>query len=452
MNAAGDEARNHRAASGATALRLLGIGCGPPGPPALPLLLVLFSILPACGSSFRETPPPAPAEFPGEEARSEGGTAERLRNAAQPTYRVYVANEASDDVSLVAFTPGEGAEVEKTIPVGTMPGDIDGAHGITVSPDGSRWYVSIAHGTPNGSLWQFATGADTLLARTELGRFPATMGISSDGTMIFVVNFNLHGDPVPSDVSAVYTPSMTPLSRIPTCVRPHGSRVNVAGTVHYSGCTGSDQVVAIDTRRLEVATRFSVVPGREGVLPLSNTGEERTPAGSAESDTTGIDRIAPAPDLQRRCSPTWVEPARGVDADRLVYVACNQNGEVLSVSTDSWEVVDRLSTGPRPYNMEITPDGRYLLVTRRTDEGGLVVFDLDADGEEVARLETSESLSHGVVASSDDRYAFVTNEAVGSTRGTLDVFDLQRMERVASVTLGHQSGGIDFWEIQRFGR
>ncbi|MDX1568389.1 MAG: hypothetical protein R3223_11355, partial [Longimicrobiales bacterium] len=255
---------------------------------------------------------------------------------------------------------------------------------------------------------------------------------------------------------------MTPLSRIPTCVRPHGSRVNVAGTVHYSGCTGSDQVVAIDTRRLEVATRFSVVPGREGVLPLSNMGEERTPAGSggddtgdagdSGADTTGIDRIVPAPDLQRRCSPTWVEPARGVDANRLIYVACNRNGEVLVVTTDTWEVVDRLSTGPSPYNMEITPNGRYLLVTRRSDEGGLVVFDLDADGEEVARLETSESLSHGVIASTDNRYAFVTNEAVGSTRGTLDVFDLQRMERVASVTLGHQSGGIDFWEIQRFGR
>lgn len=421
--------------------------------------LPLLALLVACGGSFAETTPPAPADFPVEEAERDGGAAARLRNAARPTYRVYAANESSDDVSLVAFTPGQGAEVEKTIPVGVMPGDIDGAHGITVSPDGSRWYVSIAHGTPNGSLWQFATGADTLVARAELGRFPATVAITPDGSMAFVVNFNLHGDPVPSDVSVIYTPSMTPLSRIPTCVRPHGSRVNEAGTVHYSGCTGSDQVVAIDTRRLEVTTRFSVVPGREGVLPLSNRGEQRTPAGSPEgdepsdtTDTSGIVRIVPAPELQRRCAPTWVEPARGTEANRLLYVACNQNGEVLVVTTDTWDVVDRLTTGPSPYNMEITPNGRYLLVTRRTDEGGLVVFDLDADGEEVARLETTESLSHGVAASSDNRYAFVTNEAVGSTRGTLDVFDLQSMERVATVALGHQSGGIDFWEIQRFGR
>jgi len=439
--------------------------------PPLPISFLVFMpllLLVGCGGGFQETTPPVPAEFPGEEARNGSGAAERLRNAARPSYRVYAANESSDDVSLAAFTPGEGVEVEKTIPVGVMPGDIDGAHGITVSPDGSRWYVSIAHGTPNGSLWQFATGSDTLIARTELGRFPATMGITPDGSMMFAVNFNLHGDPVPSDVSVVYTPSMTTLSRIPTCVTPHGSRINVAGTVHYSGCTGSDQVVAIDTRRLEVTTRFSVVPGREGVLPLSNMGEERTPGASSgrgaaagdgdddddgqPADTTGIVRIVPAPDLQRRCSPTWVEPARGTDANQLVYVACNQNGEVLVVTTDTWEVVDRLATGPSPYNMEITPDGRYLLVTRRTPEGGLVVFDLDSDGEEVARLETTESLSHGVVASSDSRYAFVTNEAVGSTRGTLDVFDLASMERVASVSLGHQSGGIDFWEIGRFGR
>jgi len=432
----------------------------------VPLALLLLA---SCGPAVQETSEPRPATFPGEGARSQEGAAERLRQAARPTYRVYVANESSDDVSRVGFTPGEGAEVEKTIPVGIMPGDIDGAHGITVSPDGSRWYVSIAHGTPNGSLWQFTTGSDTLVARTELGRFPSTMGITPDGSMMFVVNFNLHGDPVPSDVSVVYTPSMTALSRITTCVTPHGSRVNVAGTVHYSGCTGSDQVVAIDTRGLEVSTRFSVVPEREGVLPLSNTGEERTPgAGSdrgsdggdpggdgddaAPVDSAGLDRIVPAPDLQRRCSPTWVEPARGTDANRLIYVACNQNGEVLSVRTDTWEVVDRLSTGPSPYNMEITPDGRYLLVTRRVQDGEVVVFDLDADGEEVGRLRTTESLTHGVVASSDNRYAFVTNEAVGSTRGTLDVFDLQSMQRVASVELGHQSGGIDFWEIRRFGR
>ena len=51
--------------------------------------------------------------------------------------------------------PGAGAKVEAEIPVGIMPADNDGAHGLTVSPDGRHWYVTIAHGTPFGYVWKF---------------------------------------------------------------------------------------------------------------------------------------------------------------------------------------------------------------------------------------------------------------------------------------------------------
>jgi hypothetical protein len=42
----------------------------------------------------------------------------------------------------------------------------------------------------------------------------------------------------------------------------------------------------------------------------------------------------------------------------------------------------------------------------------------------------------------------VSNEAVGSTRGTLDVIDLAAAELVASTPLGLQSGGIAFWKME----
>ena len=44
------------------------------------------------------------------------------------------------------------AVVEKTIPVGVWPLEIEGPHGITVSPDGEHWYLSMAHGMPYGHL------------------------------------------------------------------------------------------------------------------------------------------------------------------------------------------------------------------------------------------------------------------------------------------------------------
>ena len=192
--------------------------------------------------------------------------------------------------------------VEREIPVGLMPSDNDGAHGITVSRDGSFWYLTIAHGTPYGELWKFRTGADTLVARTNLGLFPATMAVSLDDAFLLAANFNLHGDMVPSDVSVVHTPTMTELARVPTCLMPHGSRVSVDGTTHFSACMHSDQVVAIDMTDFSVRGRFSVTPGRERELPADDPGN----------------RMA----MGTVCSPTWVEPSEA--RDDVVYVACNK--------------------------------------------------------------------------------------------------------------------------------
>ena len=346
--------------------------------------------------------------------------------AQSPVYRVYVANESSDLVSRVAFTPAAGAVVEKEIAVGVMPGDNDGAHGLSVSPDGRHWYVTIAHGTPYGEVWKFRAGPDTLVARTRLGLFPATMGITPDGQFMLAANFNLHGDMVPSTVSVVYTPDMLEVTKVETCMMPHGSRVRPDGTRHYSACMHSEQLVEIDVATFEVTARFDVTPGLEGAL-AGRGGEGR------HGDHGG----------GRACSPTWVEPGLGSRANRVVYVACNGNDEVLEVDTEAWEVSRRFPTGKGPYNLEVTQDGELLIATLK-GERAVAVFDLGG-GAEIGRVATSRPVTHGVVASRDGRYAFVSNESVGSVRGTLDVIDLRSLEVVATLELEHQSGGIDFW-------
>ncbi len=352
-------------------------------------------------------------------------------SAQAPVYRVYVANESSDLISRVAFTPGEGAVVEKEIPVGIMPGDNDGAHGVTVSPDGEYWYVTIAHGTPRGYVWKFHAGPDTLVARTRLGLFPATMGVTPDGQFLMAVNFNLHGDMVPSDVSVVYTPEMLEVTRIRTCLMPHGSRVRPDGARQYSACMHSERLVEIDVETFAVAQRFDVSPGRER---LASDGADHPPGHGA-----------PAGQPTLVCSPTWVEPAEGDRANRFVYVACNKNQEVIEIDTERWELTRRFATGQGPYNLEATRDGRHLVVTLKGEQA-VAVIDLDS-GDERARIATSRAVTHGVVASPDGRYAFVSNESIGSVRGTLDVIDLDTLEVVETIELQHQSGGIDFWSV-----
>lgn len=352
--------------------------------------------------------------------------------AAQPTYRAYVANESSDIVSRVAFTPGAGIVVEKEIPVGLMPGDNDGAHGLAVSPDGRFWYVTIAHGTPFGYVWKFAAGPDTLVGRAELGLFPATMGLTPDGQFLLAANFNLHGDRVPSDISVVYAPEMLEVQRIRTCMMPHGSRLTADGRKQYSVCMHSDQLVEIDVEALEVSARFDVTPG----------GEERVDPSGAPDHAAGPAHMADASGPV--CSPTWVEPAGAAAARKAVFVACNKNRAVLEVDTERWELARRFSTGAAPYNLEVAKGGSLLLITLKGEQA-VAVVDL-ARSVEIARIPTTRPVTHGVVATPDGRYAFVSNEAVGSVRGTVDVIDLESLSLAASVELRHQPGGIDFWQ------
>ncbi len=346
---------------------------------------------------------------------------------AAATYRVYVANESSDVVSVVSFGP-DGAVAEKAIDVGFIPSDLDGAHGVSVSPDGRHWYLTTAHGTPWGMLWKYETGTDSLLASVELGAFPATIGLSPDGGTAFVVNFNLHGDPVPSSVSVVNTEPLEEMGQIVTCVMPHGSRVAPSGDYAYSVCMHDDELVEISTADLVVTRRMALTPGGQG---LKASGE------AAREPMLELHREGP------RCKPTWVEP--GVDG-RHVYVACNGHGEVLEIDLEKMTVTRRFPTGTAPYNLEVTPNGRLLIATNKGAQS-ISVIDLGG-GQELARIPTSRPITHGVVATPDSRYAFVSNEAVGGTFSTVDVFDLRSLSRVAEVEVLHQAGGIDFWKVE----
>ena len=359
-------------------------------------------------------------------APSEGADDEGIAVSAEPIYRVYVANESSDLVSRVAFQPGKGAWVERDIPVGLMPSDNDGAHGITVSPDGRHWFLTLAHGTPNGFLWTFTTGSDSLVARTELGLFPATMGITPTSDLMFVVNFNLHGDRAAGDVSVVHVPTHTELARIPTCVTPHGSRVNASGSFHYSTCMRSEQLVEISVSDLAVTRRLDLSPSGGGALL---------------PDDRGL-----AMPMGAMCMPTWAEPGLGA-REGFVYVACNRSHEVVEVDTDSWSITRRWSVQGAPYNLDATADGTRLVVTLK-GAASVAVLDLER-GAEALRVATSKPVTHGVVTSPDGRFAFVSNESVGSVPGSVDVIDLESGGTVATVDVHQQAGGIGFWSVVR---
>jgi DNA-binding beta-propeller fold protein YncE len=354
-------------------------------------------------------------------------------------YLVYVLSESADRIALVRFGPG-GARVDHDLHIGDMPTDINGPHGIAIAPDKQFYYVSLAHGRPFGTVWKYSVNGDRVLGRTTLGLFPATMDVSKDGDLLFVVNFNLHGDMVPSSVSVVATGPMIEVARIPTCTMPHGSRLNAQGTKHYSACMMDDLLVEIDTHSLKISRHFLLTKGKE----LGKTGPPalRTAGTSMPDmkhmDTSGHGQESPRPG-ENSCSPTWAQPSINGSS---IFVACNQSSEIVEVDAARWSIVRRIPARPGVYNLAITPDGTRLIATNKRDQS-VSVFDIKS-GKELARLPTKRKVLHGVVVSPDNAYAFVTVEGIGSEPGTVEVIDLTALKTVATLDVGQQASGIDF--------
>jgi DNA-binding beta-propeller fold protein YncE len=351
-------------------------------------------------------------------------------HTARHDYLVYVASEGNDRVALVRFGQGK-ARVERERKIGINPTELVGPHGLYVSPDGRWYYVTTAHGTPNGALWKFSTATGEQAGRVELGLFPATVQIAPNGHFAWVANFNLYGEMTPSSVSVVYTDDMLEVRRIPTCVMPHGSRLSPDGKRHYSACMMNDALVEIDADRMEVTRHFVLSAGGEHGM----AGPHLT-ASTGKGD--GHSMGAPI-----TCSPTWAEPS----ADgRSVWVACNKSNELVEVDVGSWAMKRRILAGDGIYNLAASRDGRRIVGTNKRGQSVSVV---DAtSGRELARIPTTRRLPSGLVISPDSRYAFVTQEGVGSEPGTVDVIDLRALARVASVDVGQQAGGIDFWKSE----
>lgn len=368
-------------------------------------------------------------------------------------YYIYVTAESEDEVALIKFD-GKKAETIKRIPVGVWPAENEGPHGITVSPDGKHWYLSLAHGNPYGTLYKYETGSDKVVGETKLGLFPASMQISEASGLLYCVNFNLHGDMVPSSVSVVDVESMTELEQITTGAMPHGSRLTTDGTKHYSVAMMSGELFEIDALKLKVTKKFDL--DEAGKMPMGEMDHSKMDHSKMadmekkeepDMDHSKMDHSAmgmgAAPMKHSAFKPTWVSTHPTKD---LVYVAGNGAAEIYEVDTKAWKVTRKFKTDKGPYNMDITPDGKKLIVSYKT-AAKTGIWDLET-GKELARINNSQTVTHGVAISTDGKFAFVSVEGKQGDAGAMDVFDLQTLKLVDTAYLGKQAGGIAFWKVE----
>ena len=342
-------------------------------------------------------------------------------------WRLAVVSESGDIVTWLAHR-GDSLVVERVVPVGIMPADVDGPHNVAVAPDGASYYVSIAHGQPWGSLWRMDAATDEVLGRAPLELFPTTIAVTPDGDLAFVANSDFHGDrPRVNVVSVVYTPSMTKVTDLALCDMPHGVKAARSGRSVWVSCMHSDELIELDVAGLEERRRVPVgaghataASGHEGHVPV---------AGPTSAPRAG----APAGE----CQPTFVALAPD---DGTLFVPCNHK-DVLQV----WDAATlglrkEIPTGKGPYNAEASPDGRWLLVTNKKDRS-VSLIDLRSLTE-AARIPTTKKIVHGVVWSPDSRFAYVSQESIGADPGAVDLIDVAARRTVATVAVPAQPTGI----------
>ncbi len=348
-------------------------------------------------------------------------------------YYAYVCAESEDEVSLVRFGPS-GIEVTKTITVGSFPAEIEGPHGINISPGGRYWYVSIAHGNPFGSIHKYETGTDEWLGDVSVGMFPATLDVAATTGLLFVVNSDFYGDHVPSTISVVETSTMTEIAQFESGTMPHGARLSRDGRKLYSVNMMDDELVEVDALRFKVGRR----------LALGAAMGTGTAHGEHETDHPSDHRTAESHGSAHAAAvePSWVTPPT---TGGMVYITALTGNAIHEVDTVEWKVARRLDTPVAgPYNAAVGPDERLLVVTyKKSDSIGF--WDLET-GTEVARAATTRRIPHGVAITRDGRYSLVTVEGIGGEPGVVEVYDNSALRRVASIDIGKQAGGIALWE------
>lgn len=318
---------------------------------------------------------------------------------------LFVGLESEDAVAVV--DPYAGTVLEK-IPVGISTEDVEGVHALTVSPDGRYYYLSMAHGWPWGSVWKMTAAKDSLVARTEVGLFPATMAITPDGTWLFVANYDLHGDPRLDSVSVVHAPTMTEVRKIGVCTKPHGMVASHDGASVFVSCT-RDNVL----KRISVAT-----------LEVVDSTNMRSAADAAEGKTCYPAGLALSPD------------------DTELYVACHKHDEIRVMSTDRLgPVTATIPTGAGPYLIQMEPGGRRLWVPNRNGQSYTVID--TATKTAVATNPASATHPHTFAFDGAGR-AFLSMESHAVVPGAVDVIDMETLETVRSVEVGLQATGLGF--------
>ena len=295
-------------------------------------------------------------EAPPEEA------ADDAASPVAPAYRVYVTNEYSGDLTVIA---GGAHEVVATIPLGKRP------RGIKVSPDGTQLFVALSGSPPappgidESTLPPPDRSADGIgvvdLAAGEVvnliraGTDPEQVAVSADGARLYVANEDA-GEATVVDIATGEI-----VAGLPVGGEPEGVRISPDGSVVYVTSEEDNRVSAIDTAANEVVAQFEV-GARPRASAFSPDGNRAYVTAENSGTVHVVDTSAHEVLHTIQLTGELVRPMGVVvspDGTR-VYVTTGRGGTVVSIDAATWQPIASVEVGDRPWGIAVTPDGRYL--------------------------------------------------------------------------------------------
>jgi YVTN family beta-propeller protein len=133
----------------------------------------------------------------------------------------------------------------------------------------------------------------------------------------------------------------------------------------------------------------------------------------------------------------WAQKNR----DEKLFVSMPLVNQIAAVDTSTWRVVANIDAGLKPTRVRLQPDERYLWAGNDGERGGVTVIDTTTL-KVVGQIATGKG-HHELEFSSDNRFAFITNEQ----DGTVSIVDIQKLAKVKDLTTGGPITSIAFSKL-----
>ena len=303
---------------------------------------------------------------------------------AASSVRIYQTNSAGDDVDII--DPATNKVVQK------IQG-IEVPHGVALSPDGTRAYISCE---AESTLWATDAKTGKLIGKAPLSGHPNNISIARDGKRVFV------GIAVaPGAVDVIDTASLKNIKSIPVKGAVHNTYVTPDGKFVIAGSVAGKMLTVIDEDTLQVAWQL---PFDLGVRPMAF---EKAADGSTNRvfvQLSGYDGFAVVnfkshEEVARIQNPNKPggghaeggAPSHGIGVspdNKSLWVNSSPNNGVFLYSLSELKVQAYVPTGEVPDWMTFTPDGKLLYIA---NSGSNSVSAINtATHKEVARIPVGE--------------------------------------------------------------